>query len=147
MKTLTATEKENWINEIEREITNQAAIPFQQDVNWKKNFPKAGGVYFGYLDGKLMYIGETAELYSRMDDLRKTYNHTLRKKLGKLHLKLILVNNKFEGTGETVLNDYMESKLSIKAYAINFGRKEVEDVLVEKYKAQLLNSVSLRGKK
>jgi len=144
---ITETEKEKCITNFQKEIENLEPISFEQNTKWKENFPKAAGVYFGYLEGELSYIGETAELYSRMNDLRNTYNHTLRKKLGKIKLALELENNKFSEQDESKLNNYMETNLTIKALAVNFGRKEIEDVLVEKYKTTLLNSVSLRGKK
>ena len=140
---------------IEVEIQKCAASRFEKNPKWKHKFPQRAGIYFGFLDNKLCYIGETAELRARMGDLGNTYNHTLRKKIGILKLGFKLeknektgkLSNKFKDGEEVKLNKYMSDHLEIKFLDLNFGRKEVEDQLVEKYKNDLLNSVSLRGKK
>ena len=50
---------------------------------WLMAAPKALGIYFVFHNDKVVYVGESANLYKRMKDLSSTYNHTLRRKLGK----------------------------------------------------------------
>jgi hypothetical protein len=80
-----------------------------------------------------------------MKDLRRTYNHSLRKKIGKLKLNGILEGNKYSEEIEAQLDSFMIKNLTITAHALSFGRIEVETRLIAKYKEQLLNSPNKRG--
>jgi hypothetical protein len=146
-KPMSTSERDEQVVAIEQAINAVETIPFKQNAKWKMKFDKSPGIYFGFLDGKLKYIGETADIRARMSDLGRTYNHTLRKKIGVKKLNGELVGNDFSPEFKVELDRYMEEHLSIKAFPLNFGRKEVEDKLVEKHEKDLLNSVSLRVKK
>jgi hypothetical protein len=135
------TIKEN----IEHHLLNDKKFQFSYDTNWKNHFPKSEGIYAIFEDYKLVYIGQTSELRSRMSDIRRTYNHTFRKKIGIERLKGKIIKNKFSDEIEEKLTKYMVQKLTFSFYAIPFGRLEVESFLVQKYQEQLINSKSVRG--
>lgn len=143
------TEKEivEIVSTIETDLLSKPKLDFSTDSKWKEHFPKESGVYAVFENSKLIYIGETSELRARMGDLRRTYNHTLRNKLGVLRLKSEREGNKFSDEVENKLDAYMEKNISITFHALSFGRIEVESRLVQKHKNKLLNSVSLRGVK
>ena len=113
-------------------------------------FPNVAGVYSIFDNNKLIYIGESGNLKKRLKDLRRTKNHSFRRKLGELlfsHLKTYkpatTVDN-FPSNIETKLNLYVEQNLYIKPAPINLGRTEVEEQAIEKNKNKLLNT---RGKR
>lgn len=134
------------VNAIEQDLLTQTKRSFGLGSEWKEQFPEKSGVYAIFEDSKLIYIGETAELQARMREIRRTYNHTLRKKIGKFRFSENLIGNKFSEEIESKLDMYMCEHLTIAFHALSFGRTEVESKLVEKYKDQLINSPSLRGK-
>ncbi|SNR50942.1 hypothetical protein SAMN06265371_104136 [Lutibacter agarilyticus] len=150
---LPVNELEKVVNEIELHLLDRSnRISFTYETNWnKENFPKAPGVYAAFENDDLIYIGQTAELKSRMSDIRRTYNHTLRKKLGKKEFDGELIKNKFSDEIEEKLTNYMVENISFSFQEISFGRLEVESQLVKKYDqkngVKLLNSKSVRGLK
>jgi len=145
---LTEDELEKVITEIDEELLNKANWKkFSYNINWNNDISKKPGVYAAFEKDELIYIGQTADLKSRMSDIRRTYNHTLRKKIGKERLKASLVKNKFSNEIEEKLTQYMVEHISFSFQPISFGRLEVESQLVKKYAEQLLNSKSVRGLK
>ena len=141
------SEKEilNIINIVDKDLLHKTKIPFTLNSKWNLNFPDQAGVYAGFVNSKLIYIGETGNIKARMKDLRRTYNHSLRKKIGKLKLNGILEGNKYSEEIEAQLDSFMIKNLTITAHALSFGRIEVETRLIAKYKEQLLNSPNKRG--
>ncbi|PCH78089.1 MAG: hypothetical protein COB98_01640 [Flavobacteriaceae bacterium] len=136
-------------NEIEKNLLDKAnRLKFTYNTNWKENFPEAAGVYAAFENSELIYIGQTSELRSRMSDIRRTYNHTLRKKIGKREFKGVLIKNKFSEEIEEKLTQYMVENISFSYQEISFGRLEVESLLVKNNKnKKLLNANSVRGLK
>jgi hypothetical protein len=147
MKELKEIKKEIILENIEYHLLNNEKLKFSYDTKWNIKFPDSAGIYAIFENSKLIYIGQTSELRSRMSDIRRTYNHTFRKKLGILRLKGKIIKNKFSDEIEEKLNTYMVDKLYFTYYEVPFGRLEVETFLVEKYKSQLLNSNNVRGVK
>jgi hypothetical protein len=135
------TIKEN----IEYHLLNDEKLQFSYDTNWKNHFPKLAGIYAIFENSNLVYIGQTSELRSRMSDIRRTYNHTFRKKIGLLRLNGAIIKSKFSNEIEDKLTAYMVNNCSFTYCAIPFGRLEVESFLVQKYQEQLINSKSVRG--
>lgn len=108
-------------------------------------FPKSPGVYAIYRQNVLVYIGETAELWSRMKDLKNTYNHTFRKKLGKqLFPSAQIISNKYAAEIEQALNTIFQNEITVSFIEVNFGRTEIENYLI-KSNPELANSISRRG--
>lgn len=133
------------VDTIEYDLLTKTKIPFGLTAQWRKNFPQLPGVYAIFENGKFVYVGETADLRDRMKDLRRTYNHTFRNKIGILRLNGVRHGNLFTAGIETELDNYMQQHLAITYHSILLGRKEVEARIVEKYKDMLINSSSVRG--
>ena len=135
------------VETIEGVLLKNPRVKFTLDGKWNLNFPSEPGVYAIFEKGKFIYIGETADIRERMKDIRRTYNHTFRKKLGKQRLKAELVGNLFPPKVEIELDNYMVKYLEFTCLALSFGRKEVEARILAKHKELLANSVSKRGSK
>lgn len=136
---------EKIVNAVELDLLHKTKVEFSLVNHWHKQFPSQPGVYAVFEKSKLIYIGETSDIQSRMKDFRRTYNHTLRNKIGLLRLGGIREANKFSEEIESLLDEYMVLNLSVTCHSLSFGRIEVESRLVQKYKVQLLNAVSVRG--
>jgi len=112
---------------------------FQLNTQWNKGVSAKSGVYAFFDNDKIIYIGETGSLKGRMSDVRRTVNHTLRRTIGnKLFSNIKGFNKatskkKFPEHIEILINEYME-KLHIAIIPISFGRAEIEEYLIEKYK-------------
>ena len=80
-----------------------------------------------------------------MKDLKNTYNHTLRRKLGFLFFEnALLTGNKFSPDIENRLNLIFENCINVSFITVNFGRSEIENYLIS-MNQNLLNSISRRG--
>jgi hypothetical protein len=134
------------VENVELDLLNQPKRQFAEETNWKNHFPDMPGVYAAFENSKLIYIGQTADLRARMSDISRTYNHTLRKKIGLSKLKGTIIKNKFSDDIEKKLTDYMVQNISFTFHALSFGRLEVESKLVSKYNNdEFYNSKSVRG--
>jgi len=101
------------------------------------------GLYLIYdTNGKnLLYIGESGNLQKRHKDLFRTQNHTFRRSFGnELFKDKTIVGNyvrnsreKFSPELETILTAEMNSLLFIE-YPVFFGRKELEEYLIDQAK-------------
>ena len=139
--------KEELINESERLLLNGTKIKFSFDKNWSSNFTKLAGVYAVFCNDDLLYIGESASVKERMKEIKRTINHSFRKKLGKhLFCDAILTKGKFDEQIEKSLNEYYLSNLYVSFIEIEFGRIEIEEELIKR-NSNLLNSISLRSTK
>ena len=108
-------------------------------------FPSFPGVYAIYLDNILVYIGETADINLRMKDLKNTYNHTFRRKLGnRFYPNAQIIGNKFPDEIELSLNLIFQNRITISFIEVNFGRSEIENYLISLH-TNLFNSISRRG--
>lgn len=139
--------KEDIIARVKELLETQDKIAYSFDRGWTKNFPKEPGVYAFFIDNELSYIGETAEIKSRMSDSRRTYNHSFRKKVGRIDFDSEVFGKKFPEPVEASLNSFFEEKVSVSFVAIDFGRLEIESELIDSYPdGQLYNSIGKRGK-
>ena len=97
------------------------------------------------IEGEIRYVGETGNIYKRMKDLLKTYNHTFRRSLGKKHYSnekdyfKASSSKKFSDRIEAELDDYMFKNCEVSFLDVRLGRKELEEFIQDKYKDQLLN--------
>jgi hypothetical protein len=125
----------------------QQIEPTQQ---WRKGFRDEPGVYAIFLDGKIIYCGETASLRGRMGDLTRTLNHTFRRKFGhdkfSTHEQYLKAGSKrkFPDAIEKLLDEEM-CKLSVKTMPVVIGRREIEEAIVQAY-APIYNRSQQRGK-
>lgn len=137
----------DFVEKLEIELFNSAHISFNFDKKWSSNFPSKAGVYAIYDLDKLIYIGESANLKERMKEVKRTYNHSFRRKLGK-HLVAgsKIVKGKFGENLELSLNEYYLDRINFRYKEINFGRLEIESYLIQKHcNNGLLNSPGKRN--
>jgi len=147
MKKLTIPKIRTYIEEIESTFLTQSRVDFSFDRKWSSNFPDAGGVYTIFDKNILVYIGESANIKERMKEIKRTYNHSFRRKLGKrLFNNPPMEKRKFSPEIEIALNEYYLDNISISALEINFGRLEIESYLIHKYKdTGILNTIGKRN--
>jgi hypothetical protein len=99
---------------------------------WKDKFPEEGGVYVLWDNGVPVYVGETSGLKSRMGDLSRPFP-------GKVAIILSLCKMPLEKLREAIKNKY---KLSY--CIIPFGRAEVEEYLILRWRKTLINKPTKR---
>jgi hypothetical protein len=147
-----------------KEFTNQQVQAFVEDFetallaaprykidfgnNWRNTVDQKAGVYAIFDKDVLVYIGETANLYKRMGEIGRTYNHSFRKKLGKkLQPGAIIAKGGriYEPELEALLTSYCNDNISVACKPLAFGRLEVESHLIHKHKDILLNSAGKRN--
>lgn len=138
------------LKDFEQEILSQTKrMDFNVDPKWKKDIPEKAGVYVFFENNEIVYIGETKSLRARMGDVRRTVNHTLRRKIGTQLFSQIkgfqeaTSKKKFPDHIEKSIDEYM-NKLNVTIFPIPFGRSEVEEFLINKYEPRF-NSKSKRG--
>lgn len=138
----------SFVDKFENELIQAKRIKFSFDRNWSSNFPNKAGVYAIFDKGKLVYVGETANLKERMKEVKRTYNHSFRRKLGKFIVEgAKVVKGKFEETLELNLNEYYIDSIEFSFKELSFGRLEVESYLIHRnHKKGLLNSIGKRNK-
>jgi hypothetical protein len=141
-----------YLDEIDKHLKTANRIQFEYNLLWSRQFKDAPAVYAFFRKDELIYIGETASLKKRMSDIRRTYNHTFRKQIGKREFNAI-TNSKgvFSNDIEVTLNLYFEENISMTHYYINFGRSEAESYLIHKNKGEnadlLINKIGKRDLK
>ena len=138
----------SFVDKFEKELFDSEKIKFSFDRTWSSSFPSEAGIYAIFDDDKLVYVGETANLKERMKEVKRTYNHSFRRSLGKFLIEgSKVVKGKFEETLELKLNDYYVDRIRFSYKELNFGRLEVESHLIHRHhKNGLLNSIGKRNK-
>lgn len=121
-------------------------IKVARTLSWRKQYFKSvPGIYaFFETNNKIVYIGETGNLYKRMSDVTRTVNHTFRKKLGQLKFEGIKSNKKYDPEIEKMLDKYFDEELYVTFIEVNFGRLEIETFLIDKYQSKIINSEKKR---
>lgn len=137
-----------FVNQFESELLESNRIAFNFDRNWSSNFPSKAGIYAIFDKDKLVYIGETANLKERMKEVKRTYNHSFRRKLGRFLVEgANITKGKFEETLELRMNDYYIDRVQFAYKELNFGRLEVESYLIHRHHNNgLLNSLGNRNR-
>lgn len=116
----------------------------------KTSFPDKPGVYCIFEYNELIYVGETGSLKERLKDIFRTKNHSFRRSLGKRQfaetegVSEAGPKTDFSPDVEIKLTEYMESNLSVVLAPVKCGRKEIEEIIVMKYKP-IFNSRGQRG--
>jgi len=143
----TAKQIDQFVKKFDASLLTSSRHAYHRDTLWLGVIDKAPGIYAIFIKDTLVYIGETADLRARMGDIRRTYNHTFRRKLGQKEFNGVLEGNKFSELIEDELHNFCEKHVEIVFQVLHFGRLEVESRLIAKYGNQLLNSPRKRGKK
>tara|TARA_R110002124_G_C8971374_1_gene515140 strand:- start:3439 stop:3888 length:450 start_codon:yes stop_codon:yes gene_type:complete len=137
-----------FVDTLENQLIISKKIKFSFDRDWSENFPSKAGIYAIFDKEKLVYVGETANIKERMKEVKRTYNHSFRRKLGKFLFEgSKIVKGKFEETLELRLNDYYLDRILFTYKELNFGRLEVESHLIHRHHSNgLLNSLGKRNR-
>ncbi len=116
---------------------------------WAKDFPNESAVYIFRENGHICYVGETGSLRGRMTDILNTKNHTVRRNIGNHYYSHLSDYEKpssrkgFSEHIESLLNERLESSLTISYIVVKLGRKELEERLFDKLNPKF----SLKGKR
>lgn len=139
---------------------NAKIIHFIKNIKKKEQYPiledetldrakETSGVYIVWKRGlrNPVYVGETKSIKARMKDIRRTWNHTLRKKIASREFgyELEKGRGKFPDNVEKKIDKFMKNKLKVSFFPITFGRKEIEEALIYKF-PDMYNSPIKRGK-
>jgi hypothetical protein len=105
---------------------------------WASDIPRLAGVYaiWDSRSGSPVYVGETSGLFARMADLGRTPNHTFRRIVRE---KLSPKSNK-----EDALNAMLAERFEIAFVAVDFGRAELEEYLILRWRRTLYNKPAFR---
>lgn len=138
------------IEEYERRILSADNKQNVQLTNeWSKKIPVDAGIYAFFDQEKMVYVGEFGSLRGRLNDLRRTVNHTLRRSIGEERFsdvegyKKATSKRKFPDHIEKMVETYLCS-LRVSVLPVAFGRTEIEEYLISKYKPTF-NNKSKRG--
>lgn len=107
-------------------------------LEWKKSFPAGAGVYAFFKDGRIVYAGETGSIQGRMNDLRHTQHHTLRRSVGAREFcnepgyEKASSHKKYVPDIEKKVISFL-CGLEVTTLPIGFGRKEIEEHLIAKF--------------
>ncbi|WP_442267644.1 GIY-YIG nuclease family protein [Tenacibaculum sp. ZS6-P6] len=141
---------EEYLSDLEDKLLNKSKhFRIRITRDWTKQFPKQAAVYLFRENGKVCYIGETGNFYGRMGDILNTYHHTLRRNLGHYHFKnhplyeKASSRKKYAPEIELLLNELIETNLTMSFILTDLGRKELEERLFEKLKPKY----NLKGKR
>ena len=127
-------------NKIKQLLNHRTAVSFSNSREWALQMTPSAGVYTIFEDENLVYIGESGCIRERMGDLLDTRNHSLRRHLGETLYSntsgyhKATTKQKYPNNIEKRLNRYMVQHLKIKPVVVPFGRKEIEEAIVETQK-------------
>ncbi|MBU4467308.1 MAG: hypothetical protein KKC39_00995 [Candidatus Omnitrophica bacterium] len=124
-----------WKNELLKEAKRKK-MDLSKDLS--EEVPCKPGVYAVFEKSKLVYVGETGNILKRIKDIRSTYNHQLRRNIGK-HYKMsgyrrVNSKTKFPAKTEKQINDFFENKFKFSYLVLKLGRKELEESIYDKHK-------------
>ncbi|MFK7979673.1 MAG: GIY-YIG nuclease family protein [Saprospiraceae bacterium] len=143
-------DEDKYLNNLYQRLLEQRKIKIDASKIWLQEIRKTAGVYLIRINGEVKYVGETGNIYKRMNDLLKTYNHTFRRSLGKYLYSDSMDYNKanskrkFSERIERKLDDYMRENCEVSFLEVKLGRKELEELVQERYGDKLLNMRSKR---
>src|SRR5680860_1129214 len=152
---MTSTDVQDYLNGLERilfEIDKLRPVSLSREwVNSLKKDFNGPGVYVFFEEGKPCYVGETGNIRKRMNDIRNTLNHSLRRKFGHKHFNEhpefhgSSSKRKFHASIEALLDELMIKNLQVSMLLVDLGRKELEEHICEKYR--LLERYNIRSKR
>lgn len=106
---------------------------------WRSDFQgKGAGVYIlRNKNGIVVYVGETYTLKHRLKDLLHTHNHGLRRAI----FFEFIINDKLPADykeSKEIISNYICNEFTYSYLEVSFGRKELEEYMILKYKSQYL---------
>jgi excinuclease UvrABC nuclease subunit len=118
-------------------IDNQRDVLLSRE--WANQTPSKAGLYVGFEDGRIVYIGESGNIQERMKDLLDSRHHNLRRNIGRFNFSKLdgyidaTSYNKFPPNIEEKVNSWLKQKIKISVLPTNIGRRELEERLIEKF--------------
>ncbi len=103
---------------------------------WASDVPQDAGVYVLWKDAAPIYVGETSSLRSRMRDLTRIENHTF--------ARLTCKQFSIEPTDKAGLIGVLSKTYKLSFILVPFGRKEVEEYLILRWRSSLFNKPTTR---
>ncbi len=103
---------------------------------WADDVPLEAGVYAIWEGETPIYVGESSSLKARMSDIGRPVNHTFARKT----CKALLIS-------DTSLEDLaaaMRARYTLSFVAVPFGRAEVEEYLILRWRKTLINKPAKR---
>ena len=146
---ITIDQSNQYLEELEDELSNAPKFKVDLSTEWINTFSTKAGVYAVYQGQAMIYIGETGCIRKRMNDLRNTMNHTLRRLLGekmfstRSDYKRASSTQKYSPEIESELEKWMCQNLQISSIPVSLGRKELEERITST-NLQLLNKRTKR---
>ena len=130
----------NKLLKLEKQLLSTPPIKMLPSSKSKHNEPlsRQAGVYairrIG--TGLPVYLGESSSFHSRMADLRRSENHTFRKKAAEEY--------EIEAENEPALSKSLSRMFRVSFLPVDFGRKELEEFLVVRWQDVVLNKPAIR---
>ncbi|WP_427180024.1 GIY-YIG nuclease family protein [Paenibacillus sp. TC-CSREp1] len=136
---------------VEAQLSKCEKIQIYGVSSWSSTLPKLPGIYVVWnRDNKIVYVGETSNIQERMNDLKDTRHHTLRRAVGHMEFSkepdFHKANSKvkFLPLIEKMVTEFFKINLSLTYCATKIGRKEFEEYLVKKYEPEYNSSLGRR---
>ena len=125
---------DDYIKRLIEKLYSAPRYNFKHERQWSSNnnIPGTAGVY-GVFDGDtLCYVGETACLQERMNDMYDTRNHTIRRNIAKLDFEYTDTSSRKKADDETEekITQRME-QFKIAWIKVELGRTELEDHIMK----------------
>jgi hypothetical protein len=122
--------------DIERQLQQALRLRPLLTAEWAANLPGEAGVYVLWEANHPLYVGETSSLRLRMSDLGRAVNHTFSRKIAK---QFALSNSE-----PVALASILSTRYALSYLKVVFGRKEVEEYLILRWRATLINKPTRR---
>lgn len=126
-----------YLSNLELELLNQKRNPIEFSRNWAKKFPPDAGVYILLEGDEIRYVGETSSLQKRMCQLVAKRGHVIKWKIAKGNFREqigILPRKLVPMEVISDINQLIVDKFQIVAIPVLFGRIELEENIIKKYK-------------
>lgn len=133
---------EEYLDSIYQSLLAAKPQKIELTSNWCNTFKSVPGVYIFREKGKIIYVGETGDISGRMNDVRRTVNHTLRRSIGNTLFNTIegwqkaTSKKRFIDTIEEILNDHFKKNLTVAVIEIPLGRCELEELVIDIHKPE-----------
>jgi hypothetical protein len=135
------TANRHLLKRLENDLTCAPLRRLCCDPKWAADVAVDAGVYaiWDIRTEKPVYVGETSALLARMSDLGRTVNHTFR--------RIVRKRLKAESASEHELNAVLASRFELAFLRVPFGRAELEEYLILRWRRSLYNKPTLRLRK
>jgi excinuclease UvrABC nuclease subunit len=133
---------EKYMDCLYKELLNATPQKIELTLAWYQSFTKGPGVYIFRDLSNIIYVGEANNLRARMDTLRRTVNHTLRRNIGNkifTHIEgftKATSKKRFIDTIEEMLDEHIKSKLTLAVFPVPLGRRELEELIIKRHQPE-----------